>query len=138
MSKILGGCLCGAIRYSSDAAPLMTAACHCRNCQRQSGTAFSVVIAVPKGSLKFEGREPASYADTGDSGLAVNRRFCSTCGSPILSEAAATPAMDWLKAGTLDDTSWVQPQVNIWCESAQPWVPMGDAIPRIPRNPPLA
>ncbi|MFM8480105.1 MAG: GFA family protein [Gammaproteobacteria bacterium] len=137
MSKIAGGCLCGAVRYSTDAAPLMTAVCHCKNCQRQSGTAFSVVVAVPKGALIFEGREPDSYVDTGDSGLAVNRRFCATCGSPVFSEPAATPQMDWLKAGTLDDTSWIQPQVNVWCESAQPWVQLDDALPCVPRNPPL-
>ena len=137
MTTIKGGCLCGAIRYSADAAPLMTAACHCKNCQRQSGSAFTVVIAIPKGALTFEGGEPASFADTGDSGLAVKRRFCAACGSPIYSEAAATPELDWLKAGSLDDTSWVQPQANIWCESAQPWVPMDAATPRVPRNPPL-
>jgi hypothetical protein len=137
MSKIKGGCLCGAVRYNTDAEPLMTAVCHCKKCQRQSGTAFSVVIAIPKGSLRFEGREPESYGDTGDSGLAVNRRFCATCGSPIFSEAAATPQLDWLKAGSLDDTTWVQPQINIWCESAQRWVRMDDAIPKAPRNPPL-
>ena len=46
------------------------------------------------------------------------------------------PMMDVIKAGTLDDTSWLQPQLNVWCDSAQPWVQLSDAIPRIPRNPP--
>jgi hypothetical protein len=136
MSKIRGGCLCGAVRYSTDAEPLLTAVCHCKNCQRQTGTAFSVVVAVPKGLLVFEGREPGSYRDTGESGLPVDRRFCTTCGSPIISQPAAMPMMDVIKAGTLDDTSWLQPQLNVWCDSAQPWVHLSDAIPRIPRNPP--
>ena len=137
MARITGGCLCGAIRYSTEAQPLMTAVCHCRKCQRQSGSAFSVVVAIPKGTLVFEGCEPGRYRDSGDSGLSVDRRFCTACGSPILSDAAATPALDWLKAGTLDDTSWLQPQANVWCDSAQHWVQMGDAIPRFPQNPPL-
>jgi hypothetical protein len=136
MSKIRGGCLCGAVRYSTDAEPLLTAVCHCKNCQRQSGTAFSVVVAVPKGSLVFEGGEPGTYRDTGESGLPVDRRFCTTCGSPIISQPAAMPMMDVIKAGTLDDTSWLQPQLNVWCDSAQPWVHLSDAIPRFPQNPP--
>jgi hypothetical protein len=116
----------------------MTAICHCKHCQRQTGTAFSILVAVPKGSLIMEGEQPATYEDIGDSGLPVRRKFCQKCGSPIFSEVAATPNMDWLKAGTLDDPSWLQPQVNIWCDSAQPWVPMSEEIPRVPRNPPLA
>src|SRR5687768_15734380 len=51
MSKVKGSCLCGGVRYESAAEPLMTAVCHCENCQRQSGTAFSIIVGVPAGSL---------------------------------------------------------------------------------------
>lgn len=135
MQEMLGGCLCGAVRYRSSAAALMTAICNCKHCQRQTGSAFSILVAVPKGALVMEGAQPDTYRDIGESGLPVLRRFCAKCGSPIFSEVSATPTMDWLKAGTLDDASWLQPQVNIWCDSAQPWVRLSDAIPRIPRNP---
>ncbi|MDO8348449.1 MAG: GFA family protein [Rugosibacter sp.] len=138
MEKIHGQCLCGAIRYTSAAAPLMTATCHCKHCQRQTGTAFSIVVAVPKGSLVFETGQPATYQDVGDSGLPVFRHFCANCGSPIVTEVDAMPTMDFLKAGTLDDTSWLKPQMNIWCTSAQPWVKMDESIPCIPGNPPAA
>lgn len=138
MQNVRGGCLCGAVRYRCDATPLMTAVCHCKNCQRQSGSAFSIVVAVPRGSLVLEGLGLATFTDVGESGLPVLRRFCPKCGSPVFSEAAATPNLDWLKAGTLDDTSWLQPQINVWCDSAQRWVQISDAIPRIARNPPMA
>jgi hypothetical protein len=138
MSDIIGGCLCGAIRYTSKAQPLLTAVCNCKHCQRQTGTAFSVLVALPKGTLEFSGDQPATYHDTGSSGLPVLRRFCSKCGSPIFSDVAATPAMDWLKAGTLDDASWLQPQVSIWCDSAQPWVQMSESVARFSQNPPPA
>jgi hypothetical protein len=137
MSKIQGGCLCGAVRYRSDAAAVMTAICHCKSCQRQGGSAFSIIVAVPKGSLIFEGAQPDTYVDAGDSGMPVSRKFCSKCGSPIYSDVAASPQLDWVKAGTLDDTSWLQPQANLWCDSAQAWVRLGEDIPQIPRNPPL-
>ena len=138
MSNISGGCLCGAIRYTSKSQPLLTAVCNCKNCQRQTGTAFSVLVALPKGSLEFSGDQPATFDDAGSSGLPVLRHFCSKCGSPIFSDVAATPAMDWLKAGTLDDASWLQPQVSIWRDSAQPWVQLSESIARFPQNPPPA
>lgn len=136
MNTITGGCLCGAIRYTSKAQALMTAVCHCKHCQRQSGTAFSVMVALPKGALELSGDTPATFHDTGTSGLPVERRFCAKCGSPIFSDAAAMPTMAWLKAGTLDDVSWLQPQVAIWCDSAQPWVRMPEGMATVPQNPP--
>ena len=56
MSKALtGGCLCGAVTYACEAAPLATAICHCEDCQRQTGTAFSVLVAVPAEALRIDG-----------------------------------------------------------------------------------
>ncbi len=136
MNQIQGGCLCGAIRYTSAAQPLMTAVCHCKHCQRQSGTAFSVLVALPAGTLELQGEAPSTYQDRGESGLAVMRHFCGRCGSPISSQVEAMPGMDWLKAGTLDDASWLQPQVAIWCDHAQPWVPLGETMAKFPKNPP--
>ncbi len=136
MPKIVGGCLCGAVRYKSDADPVVTGVCHCRHCQRQTGTSFSVLVAVPKGSLRFEGQALAAFNDVGESGQPVIRRFCPKCGSPIFSDVAVTPTLDWIKAGTLDDVSWLKPQMNIWCETAQPWVSMSEGVPQFPRNPP--
>jgi hypothetical protein len=138
MSKIVGGCLCGAIRYTSSAPALMQAVCHCKHCQRQTGTAFSVLVGLAKGSLVLTGDKPATFHDKGTSGMAVERRFCAKCGSPLYSDAAAMPTMEWLKAGTLDDTSWLQPQANVWCDSAQPWLPKSDKMAYFPQNPPSA
>jgi hypothetical protein len=53
--KIEGGCLCGKVRYSSDSEPAFVGVCHCKNCQKQSGTAFNVVVAVPKPALSLQG-----------------------------------------------------------------------------------
>ena len=136
MPKIEGGCLCGAVRYTCDQQPVVTAICLCTHCQRQSGSAFSVNLGIPKGSLKLTGDSLVSYRDTGSSGQPVHRKFCGKCGSPILSDVEATPQVDFLKAGTLDDPSWVQPQAAIWCNSAQPWTTLPEGIPQFPESPP--
>jgi hypothetical protein len=132
--KIEGGCLCGKVRYSADAEPVFVGVCHCKNCQRQAGTAFSIVAAVPKASLSIQGAMK-TFNDRGDSGKAVYRRFCPDCGSPILSDVEVMPDISILKAGTLDDTSWLKPTMEIFCDSAQPWVSLGGGQQRFPKMP---
>lgn len=128
-----GKCLCGAISYEAQAEPLMTLTCHCKNCQRQAGSALSVIVGYPKGTVAIEG-SPKTYDDEGDSGHAVHRQFCDNCGSPLFTLAESAPEMIFIKAGTFDDTSWLQPSAHCWTNSAQPWIAMGD-IPQLEGNP---
>lgn len=138
MNKIIGGCLCGAVRYESKAEPLATGVCHCRNCQKQAGSAFSILLGVPKDSLHITGAL-RTYEDHGDDGgRAVQRKFCGQCGSPILSLTEMTPGIAWLKAGTLDDPSTIKPAFQCWQDSAQAWLNLGTSLPSFARNPELA
>jgi hypothetical protein len=121
MPKHEGGCYCGSLRYAVAGDPLNTAICHCKSCQRQTGSAFSVVMAVPRGSLSIES-SVATYDTTGDDGAISRRYFCAKCGSPIAIDPATMPAVTFLNVGTFDDTSKVKPEVQLWCESAQSWV----------------
>lgn len=117
-----GGCLCGNIRYSFYGPPLLTAICHCSHCQRQSGSAFSVIAAVAKNSFSQTG-ECKVYFDKGDSGNSVERHFCEDCGSPIYSLSEALPEMVLIKAGTLDDCSTLKPEIEVFCSSKIPFSP---------------
>jgi len=137
MAKIEGGCLCGAVRYSSEDQPLATSICHCKHCQKQAGTAFSVVMAVFRFGLKIEG-DLTTYEDTGESGQPVLRKFCGKCGSPILSDVAAVQDVLFLKAGTLDDTSWLKPDAHLWAEHKQEWLSVSEDLKSFPRNPTIA
>ncbi|BAE60514.1 unnamed protein product [Aspergillus oryzae RIB40] len=97
-----GHCLCKAVTYKADVeAPLITAYDHCDDCQRQSGSTYSLVAVVPKDKLTING-PTKSYAGQGSSGKAVHRIFCSECGSPIAHDPEAAPEIIALKAGTLD------------------------------------
>jgi hypothetical protein len=136
MAKITGSCLCGAVRYRSDGEPAMTAVCHCENCQRQSGSALSIIVGVPAGSIVFQDESSlATYTDRADSGRSVNRRFCKNCGSPIVSLVEMMPNLHFIKAGTLDDKSWLKPTMHVWCDSAQPWVEIPADMQRFAKNP---
>jgi hypothetical protein len=114
----------------------MVAICHCPHCQKQTSSAFCVVVAVPRGSVHLM-REPLStFHDTGASGQPVLRQFCGSCGSAILSIIAAVPELEFIKAGTLDDTSWLNPTAELWCDTAQPWVKPDPSRHLFARNPP--
>ena len=96
MPKIVGGCLCGSVRYESEAEPTLTAVCHCHHCQKQTSSAFSILVALPKGGLRTEGEALAAFETVGvDTGLSVTRRFCFKCGSAVMSDLAATPELEW-------------------------------------------
>ncbi len=138
MANIEGGCLCGKIRYKAVAEPVATALCHCKHCQKQTGSAFSALFAVPTGTLEINRSALKFYADTGESGQPVQRGFCPDCGSGVMTEVAVTPGLEWVRAGSLDDSSWYKPAVNIWCDSAQPWTPMTEGVACVPGNPPLS
>jgi hypothetical protein len=120
-----GGCLCGKIRYTLNAEPVMCLTCHCKNCQRQAGSSLSIIIGVPDGTVDVEG-EVTTYNDTGDSGATVRRQFCNTCGSPVFTRVDSPPGILFIKAGTLDDTSALKPVLHCYAKSKQNWVDLGD------------
>ena len=125
-----GSCLCGNIRYEIDGEPSITGICHCKNCQRQAGSAFSTLAAVPREAFRFIQGEPKLYADADTkSGNTVERWFCNNCGSPIYSGVDSSPDNWFLKTGTLDDTSTWEPRFQAWCDSKQNWVTLEDGVP---------
>jgi len=129
-----GGCLCGKIRYVSTADPAMTAICHCTHCQKQAGSAFSVIVAVPKPAFRLQGT-PKRYVDKGDSGLPVHRNFCPDCGSPVTTDVSAMPDLVFVKAGTFDDPSKISPTMEIFCSSAQAWTAAVNSRMKFERGP---
>jgi hypothetical protein len=135
-NHITGRCLCGSVEYSADAEPVIQAVCHCTDCQRQTGSPFTVIVGVPRAALTVRGSTLASFATTGeDHGGDTQRNFCSACGSPVFSIAAVAPELALIKAGTLDDASWLEPAVEVWTSSAQPWSPRFEHATHFERGP---
>lgn len=117
-----GGCHCGALRYELSAAPMMIYNCHCSNCQKITGSAFVVSATIPEAAFKFIKGAPKQIEWKSDSGNTRFGYFCGDCGSRIAH--GQTPSIGFLslRAGTFDDTSWVEPVGDIWMKSAQKWV----------------
>lgn len=134
--KLTGGCNCGAVRYVLGSPPIAVAACHCTNCRKQSGAAYSINLVVRASTLTVEG-DLTTFSDTDtDSGAPVERQFCAACGSPIRSIPVAAPKFVALKAGTLDDAAPFAPQIHIWTRSKLPWVELPAGAVQFEKGPP--
>jgi len=119
-----GGCLCGDVRFELDRAAVIGANhCHCRDCQRATGSGFATFCMVPEAAFAVRQGQPRSFSVKGASGGDVKRFFCGECGSPLYSTVTVMPGFAFVKAGVLDDASWVQPGSDFWGSSAQPWSP---------------
>ena len=122
-----GGCQCGAVRYRIEGEPRGLCACHCRECQRQSGSAFGMSLLVPADCFRLLSGELASFTRNTDSGRALECSFCPGCGTRIHHRGDFDPACVSVKAGSLDDTSWLPTPTHIWTRSKQPWTPIPTA-----------
>lgn len=133
---IEGGCNCGAVRYRLSGKTLGVAACHCTNCRKQSGSAFSVNLVVKAADMSVDG-PLAQYSDRAtESGQAVQREFCGACGSPIRSVQTAMPQIAVVKVGTLDHPEHFAPKVHIWTRSAVPWANIPEDAITFEKGPP--
>ena len=129
-----GGCHCGAVRYKCTGEPELTFFCHCHDCQRTTGSTFSMEMMVDDQFFEIKG-SLGSYVVTGDSGKPVTRWFCSICASGIYLEGEADPGYVFLKVGSLDDASWVTPEMHIYTAAKQPWLKIDDDLPQYKKVP---
>lgn len=136
-SPITGGCLCGRIRYEVSQPPQNVIACHCTHCQKISGAGSSHNAVVPTSAVTFISGKPKHFRDTGQSGNILNRYFCGDCGSSLYSQREKNPEMMILKVGTLDAPGDMKLTMNIWTNSARPWMHIDPATERHPENRPV-
>jgi len=134
MPQLTGGCLCGAVRYTASAEPLLTSVCHCRDCQKFTGSAFGALAIFPTESVTINGTMK-SFTSLGSSGKPVLRHFCPECGSSIAEEASASPGRIVLSIGTLDEPKSIAPAREIFCDDALPWVHLTGDMPSFAKRP---
>ena len=133
MAEISGGCLCGEVRYSANAEPMFSGVCHCRDCQKFTGSAFGALIVVPKDTVTVTG-SMKTFTAPGGSGKPVVRHFCPQCGSSIAEEVANAPGAMIFNIGTLDEPKSFMPAREIFLDDALPWLETKGEMPRFPRS----
>jgi hypothetical protein len=133
--NISGGCLCRAVRFSINAAPLATRVCWCRLCQYLGAGSGTVNVCFPSDKVSVEG-ELRDYESVADSGNRMHRRFCPRCGTQVFSGAEARPHLVFVRAGTLDDPEIARPAATIWTSAAPSWACFDEVLPQVARQPP--
>jgi hypothetical protein len=131
---LTGGCQCGKIRYEITEAPQLIYTCHCTDCQRITGSAFSLGIALPETALHRTAGEPRALHRMPDSGRLNTRFVCPECACWVYNLPRG--GVIRVRAGTLDDTSWLRPTRHIWTRRKQPWVTFGDGDETFEGQPP--
>ncbi|WP_459696665.1 GFA family protein [Acidisoma sp. C75] len=129
-SALHGGCLCGACRYESFGRPLNSRVCHCRRCQKATGSAFYARVMVPLDRVRITG--PVRWFDAG---TGVRRGFCGECGTTLFSERRSANTIG-LSMGSLDDADGLAPSDHIWVSAKQRWLTFDDGLPQYPEGPP--
>jgi hypothetical protein len=119
-----GGCACGAIRYTLTAAPMIVHACHCRDCQRLTGSAFVVNLWIERNFVEPSGPEPVAFpVPPGPSGTRHDVFHCAACGTALWSKYHGVPGDTlFVRGGTLDDLGAITPDVHIFTRSKAPWL----------------
>ncbi len=121
-----GGCGCGQVRYTINAQQLpVVYACHCTDCQTQSGSAFALQMPVFEAMLSVTG-DMISGARTQPSGAIGTIFACKKCLVRVYSKNSTRPGMATIRAGTLDDSKQVVPKFHLWTSSKLPWVALPD------------
>jgi len=118
------------VRYVVTTEPIRLLACHCKECQRQSGSAFGMSMLVKKDNLTVTGLTK-QFRRMADSGNEVTGVFCPECGVRIYHVLKSAQDVLALKPGTLDDARWLRPELFIWMKSAQSWVPVPNGVKAI-------
>ena len=129
-----GGCQCGAVRYAVDLDRLVGYACHCRECQKQSASAFGLSVPILRESIRSRGGM-AHYVRPTDSGSRTTCWFCPTCGSRIYHESARSSPYLTLKGGSLDDSAAMKLAAHLWVSRKLPWVEPDPGLPAFETQP---
>jgi len=122
-----GSCQCGGVRYKLLSEPLMVFACHCKECQKLSTSAFSITAVVSTDSIEFQG-EMKEWSRTAESGNTIEARFCPACGNRIYHFNPKDPDRIKLKPSTLSDTSFINPTAHVWVSEKQEWYTIPDGV----------
>ena len=130
-----GSCLCKQVSYSFPSEAVVSAHhCHCEDCRKSTGSGKATIILVLDQALKISGKIKY-FSVFGSGGNKVSRGFCEACGSPLISSVEGYDDMKFIKAGSLDDSTWVIINSSFWSDTAMDWSPLDNSIDSFKKNP---
>ena len=131
---LVGSCQCGNIRYQVTGDPLVAIACHCNDCRKLSGSAFSTVLVVKAEDLTVEGTLKLWERAT-DTGRRSHAYFCPDCGNRIYHQDPDKPHIIRLRSGSLDQPEIPEPLIHVFAERKQSWLRFAEGAIKYDRQP---
>lgn len=125
-----GQCFCGAVKYVVTGPPINVRACHCRDCQRLTGSAFFVRALFLKTAVSITGRL-AEFPSSDD----LTRKFCPRCGSQMFAERKSRPDSIAIALGSFDHLDGISPTEHVWVSDRQEWVSIPITVQQHPGTP---
>lgn len=133
-AAITASCLCGAVRISCGEPVGPGGYCHCQDCRKATGSAFSVNIPFDAGTFRVLSGEIGSFTKTADSGNELTRHFCRECGSPLYGTSPQHPNRVYVRAGIIDQPNVIHPASESWCQSKVGWSVIDESLPSFARG----
>jgi hypothetical protein len=126
ITRYVGGCACGSIRYRSPDRELDAGYCHCKICRGTTGAPVLAWASFPATAFEYTAREPAIYRSSPHG----QREFCDSCGTQIAYRMAGDTNTVDVNIGSLDDCAEIRPRCHIWFRSRIEWFNVDDDLPR--------
>ncbi|HEU5097305.1 MAG TPA: GFA family protein [Reyranella sp.] len=127
-----GGCTCRRVRYRMTSRPMFVHCCHCRWCQRETGTAFALNAMIEADRVELLSGEVELVDTPSASGKGQKIWRCPTCHIAIWSNyAGAGDGIRFMRVGTLDEPDRLPPDIHIFTMSKQPWVILPEGVPAV-------
>jgi len=127
--RLQGGCACGAVRYELQSQPMFVHCCHCRDCQRQTGSAFVLNALIETDRVKFLSGEIETTPMPTESGRSHRIGRCVNCKTAVWSEYGGVGKLRFMRVGTLDEPATLPPDVHIYTRSKLPWITLPAGVP---------
>ena len=128
-----GGCTCRHVRYRMTTAPLFVHCCHCRWCQRESGSSYALNAMIEADRVELLHGGVDVVLTPSDSGRGQKISRCPICRVAVWSNyAGAGDAVRFVRVGTLDEPDRLPPDIHIFTMSKQPWVVIASGVPAVP------
>ena len=130
-----GSCLCKQVTFSFPKDAVVSAHhCHCEDCRKSTGSGKATIVLILDQALEISGK--IKYFSIIGSGVKkVSRGFCEACGSPLISTVVGYDGTKFIKAGSLDDSSWVTINSSFWSDTAMDWAPLDKSLDSFKQNP---
>ena len=131
-ADLSGGCSCGEVRYRLSSPPMFVHCCHCRDCQRATGSAFVMNALIETDRITIECGTPRATEGPTASGRPHDIYRCPACHTALWSDYGRRRALRFVRVGTLDDPAALAPDIHIFTRSKLPWVRLPEDVPAVP------